>query len=137
MGTYVFTAYGHPNVQATHRTTVEITKDSELTKKGDCVIAVKADFSLQKIKELLSNCSRSGRIKLTIEAAGLKEEITAAVNKEFCSEHEIVLRKGNFLSERTLGIQANKAAADLSRKLVERLKSSATVSVAIEVVETG
>lgn len=128
-----FKARGHPNILATHRTTLEITKDSGLTKKGDCIIAVAADFSLQRIREIISGCSDNGKIKLTVEAAGIKGEITAAVNKAFSSEHEIVFRKGSFLSERTLGIHADKAAADLSRKIVEKLKDRNTaVSVTIE-----
>ncbi len=70
---------------------------------------------------------------MTIVAAGVKEEIVAVVNKDFSSEKEIVLRKGDFISERTLGIRADKAAADLSRELVEKLKNNANaVSVTVE-----
>lgn len=129
---YSFTAFGHPNVLATHRTTLEITKDNELTKKGDCIIAVAADFSFAEIRKIICSCN-GGKIKLAIEAAGIKEEITAVANKGFCSEKEIVLRKGSFISERTLGTSADKAAADLSRKLAEKLKSPETsVSVSVE-----
>ncbi|MCK4425081.1 DUF371 domain-containing protein, partial [Candidatus Bathyarchaeota archaeon] len=31
-------AYGHENIQATHRSTFEITKDARLSEKGDCVV---------------------------------------------------------------------------------------------------
>lgn len=128
-----FKARGHPNILATHRTTLEITKDTELTEKGDCIIAVAADFSLQRIKDIISSCSDNGKVKLTVEAAGIKEEITAAVNKAFSSGHEIVFRKGSFLSERTLGIHADKAAAELGRRLADKLKDANTaVSVTIE-----
>ncbi|HIG98004.1 TPA: DUF371 domain-containing protein, partial [Candidatus Woesearchaeota archaeon] len=48
---YIFTAHGHPNILATHRTTLEITKDSELTTRGNCVVAVAADFSLIRSRE--------------------------------------------------------------------------------------
>ena len=130
---HTFTAHGHPNILATHKTTLEITKNSELTKSGDCIVALSANFSLQRIKELISNCNSGDKIKLTVEAAGLKEEIIAVVNKDFRSEKEIVLRKGSFVSERTLGVNADKAAAKLSRELVEKLKSGSTaVSVTIE-----
>ena len=130
---YTFKAQGHPNILATHRTTLEITKDSELTKKGDCIIAVGADFSLQLIKELVGSCQNGDKIGLIIEAAGMKENIVAVVNKKFSSDKEIVLRKGSFTSERTLGISADKAAAGLDRELVEKLKSTdCAVSVTIE-----
>ena len=130
---YTFTAHGHPNILATHKTTLEITKDSELTKKGNCIIAVAADFSLQRIKELVGSCQNGDKIGLIIEAAGIKEKIVAVVNKDFSSDKEIVLRKGGFISERTLGINADKAAAGLGRELVEKLKSpECDVSVTIE-----
>ena len=130
---YTFTAQGHPNILATHNTTLEITKDSELTKKGDCIIAVGADFSLLRIKELIGSCQNRDKIALIIEAAGMKEKIAAVVNKEFSSDKEIVLRKGGFVSERTLGTNADKAAAGLGRELVEKLKShGCAVSVTIE-----
>ena len=30
--------YGHPNIQATHQKTIEITKDDYLTHEGYCII---------------------------------------------------------------------------------------------------
>ena len=124
---YTFTAHGHPNILATHKTTLEITKDSELTKNGDCIVAVRADFSLQQLQRIVGSCGDGGKISLLIESAGMNEELTAVVNKDFSSESEIVLRKGIFLSERTLGIHVDKAAADIGRKLVEKLKSPASI----------
>ncbi|MBI3037008.1 DUF371 domain-containing protein [Candidatus Woesearchaeota archaeon] len=133
---HTFTAHSHHNILATHRTTLEITKDTQLTKKGNCIVAVGADFSLQRIRELIGSCGEDGEIIVTIEAAGLKEEIIAVVNKGFNSDREIVLRKGSFVSERTLGTNANKAAAKLSRELAERLKTAnMAVSVTIETHE--
>ena len=129
---YTFTAYGHPNILATHKITLEITKDSELTKNGDCIVAVRADFSMRELQRVIDNCGDGGKISLLIECAGMKEELTAVVNKDFSSDHDIVLRRGSFLSERTLGIQADRAAADMGRKLVEKLKSpDSIVSVTV------
>ena len=36
---------GHENIRSTHKKTIEITKDSELTTKGDCIIGVNASYS--------------------------------------------------------------------------------------------
>lgn len=130
---YMFTAYGHPNILANHRTTLEITKDSDLTRKGDCIVAIGAGFSLQRIREIIGSSRNNGKIKLTIAADAIKDEITAVVNKEFSSSREIVLRKGDFISERTFGIRADKAANDINRRLIERLKDrKKTVSVTVE-----
>jgi len=110
-----FFIFGHPNISSSHKTTLEFAKDKELTKRGTCIVGVKADFSLQEIQKLL----KSRKIKIIIE----KEEIIADTNPEFNDKKEIVIRKTDFKSERTLGINANKAAVNLSRKLIEKLKN--------------
>lgn len=111
-----FTAYGHPNISSTHKNTFEFTKDNEVTKTGDCIVGVNADFSLLELKKLLNNKS----IRITIYVDDQKEDIIATPNKSFNSEYEIVVRKTDFVSERTLAINANKAAVDFNIK--EKLK---------------
>ena len=36
---------GHKNILSLHEKTIEITKDSELTTNGDCIVGVGADIS--------------------------------------------------------------------------------------------
>lgn len=129
---YTFSAKGHTNILATHKSTLEITKDTEVTTNGDCIIAVAADFSLDEIKKIIGSC-KDGKIRLTITAAGITEIVVANVNPDFSSSHEIVFRTGGFASERTLGTRSDKAAIGLGRGLVERLKDEkCAVSVIIE-----
>ncbi|MBI2145390.1 DUF371 domain-containing protein [Candidatus Woesearchaeota archaeon] len=128
---YTFPAKGHKNILAKHKSTLEITKDSELTEKGDCIVAVAADFSLDEIKKVIGSC-QEGKIRLTITAAGITEVVVANVNKDFSSNHEIVFRTGGFVSERTLGTRADKAAMHLDRKLVEKIKGGTGILVTIE-----
>ena len=113
-----FTAYGHPNILATHPTTLEFTKGKELSLEGDCIIGVRADFLLKDIKRILNK----ERIKIVISVDKSKEEVIAQTNRLFNHDTEMVIRKSDFLSDRTLGIRANKAAIDLDRKLVAKLK---------------
>ena len=40
--TVVFFAKGHKNVLSTHKTTFEVTKETELSKRGNCIIAVES-----------------------------------------------------------------------------------------------
>ncbi|HUT17100.1 MAG TPA: DUF371 domain-containing protein, partial [Acidobacteriota bacterium] len=48
--------YGHKNIQATHKTTLEFTKDKHLSKKGDCIVAVAVDKALTDLNaELKEN----------------------------------------------------------------------------------
>jgi hypothetical protein len=42
---------------------------------------------------------------------------------ELTHSQEMVVRKSDYASDRTLGIHADKAAKDLSRDLVEKLKT--------------
>ena len=120
---YKFHAYGHANIRATHKTTLEFTKDAELTLNGDCIVGVNADFDLEKIKALIKN-SKNGKITLIIETTDkkIKETINAELNPGFNSNKEMVIRKTDFLSERTLLIRADKASFELKRDLIEYLK---------------
>ncbi|MEM2818033.1 MAG: DUF371 domain-containing protein, partial [Archaeoglobaceae archaeon] len=42
-------AFGHPNISAKHRTTLEVTKDNEISKRADCIIGVNANKSVSEI----------------------------------------------------------------------------------------
>ena len=120
---YKFHAYGHPNMLVTHKTTLEFTKDKELSLKGNCIVGVKSDFDLQKIKDFMKK-SKKKKIIMTIETADKKitEKTEAELNPNFNSDNEIVIRKTDFVSERTFAIRSNKAAFELKRDLIDYLK---------------
>jgi hypothetical protein len=115
----IFHIYGHENVLAMHRTTIEFTKDSHLSKKGDCIVGVKSDFNIEEIKHIIK---KSSKIKITISIGNLSEIVNAIPNKDFNDNHELVIRKSEFMSPRTLAIKADKASIDLSRELINKLK---------------
>lgn len=131
---YEFSAYGHTNITALHATTLELTKDPELSTKGDCIIAVKADFELERLRRFLSCKKIRIIIRITglktagltneITASGLTEEITAIPNPGFSSSHELVIRKTDFCSERTFAVKADKAAKDIDRRIACALKNT-------------
>jgi hypothetical protein len=124
--TEVIIARGHNNIQATHKTTLEITKEAHLTKKGACIIAVSADkagndLSL-RFKESLRK--QNARLIILIKAG----EATGVVNAwgspqlTLTDSTDMVIRKSNYICDRTLAINADKAACDLPRDLVKELK---------------
>ena len=125
---YTFTAYGHENILSIHPTTLEFTKDKSVTKKGDCIIAIRADFALEEIKKLIAECKKENnhKIRILIEAKGIKETINAVINPLFSSSNEIVIRKSDFHSERTLATRADKSSKELSKQLIAKLKHSTT-----------
>ena len=120
---YKFKAYGHPNITAKHKTTLEFTKDEELSLRGDCILGVKSDFELPLINNFISQLKKN-KIKITIEVDDLKEEIIAEVNPDFNSDKEIVIRKSDFIDERTFAMKADKGAMELGREFVEKLKDN-------------
>src|SRR3989338_9089606 len=124
---YRFTAWGHQNVRATHKTTLEFTTDDSLSLEGDCIIGVKADFDPQKLREFVKACDGK-RMKIVIRVQSgmkmLEETIEAWPNTLFNDAHELVVRKTDFRSGRTLGMHANKAACELDRRMVELMRNS-------------
>jgi len=123
-----FFAYGHKLIQATHKTTMEITKDDYLTKRGNCIIAVKSQKACsdlnEKLKELIKKDGAKIIIKLSVN--GLEEIIEAEGSKmlTLTSNRSIVIRKSDYIDERTLAIRANKSSAELSREFIKKLRSS-------------
>ncbi|MBC7131235.1 DUF371 domain-containing protein [Candidatus Bathyarchaeota archaeon] len=122
----VIQAYGHKNVQATHRSTFEITKETHLSKRGDCIIAVSADKGLGELNERFKTLMRreDAVLMILIEAGGLSDTVQAYGSPFLSFTHatDIVVRKSRYICGRTLAIRADKAACDLSRSLVEHLK---------------
>lgn len=121
---YSFSCYGHSNITAMHDKTIEFTKDDFVTKEGDCIIGIKADFQLIKLRKFLNN---KEKIEIKISAKGITETINCNVNKDFNSSHEIVVRKSEFNSRRTLGVRADKASSDLGNEFRELLKNDQQV----------
>lgn len=124
----VIIAHGHANVLATHPTTMEITKDDYLSRKGDCIIAVSADKTMSDLDPVLKESLRQegSRISILIEAGGTVETVHARGSSRLILSHptDFVIRKGSYICNRTLAIHADKAAADLSRTLVKKLKNT-------------
>lgn len=119
-------AHGHENIQATHETTLEITKEPTLTKRGDCIIAVEATNGAADLPLEFKEAARKkdAQITITIEAGELKEIVRAKGSPRLLFTHptDLVVRKTDYVCGRTLAITADKAASDLSRKLVEKIQ---------------
>lgn len=124
---YSFTIHGHKNILSTHKRTVEFTKASELTKKGDCIVGVRAGFSLLQLQKFLN----LKRVRIVIEADNIRDSITAAPNKNFSSGRELIIRLGDFDSERTFAVRADKSSNELKRELVEALRNESKGRVTV------
>ena len=118
------TAYGHPNIQGTHSTTIEVTTEDNLSKRGDCIIGVRASHSLSDIRDLLFPLKGSHvRVVFTVDTE--RDVVTGFIHPslKFSDTKALIIRKSSFLCPRTLLIQADKAAMDLNRLLIEKMKT--------------
>jgi hypothetical protein len=132
-------AYAHPGIRATHETTLEITKEKNLTDKGDCIIAVKANKACADLNDLIKNFLKLAQaIKITISANGIEDHVFAFGSPalKLTNSESIVIRKSDFIDNRTLAIMADKAACDLDRRLVMELKKPNT-KVIIKIQPAG
>ena len=125
-----FEARGHANVIARHPTTFEITRHAQLTRRGDCVLAVQATKGLADFStEFRDMCRRDEtRIIVQLKAAGIVESIEGKGSDKLTLTHpaEMVGRRSSYVSDRTIMIRADRAACDINRDLVHELQSPST-----------
>lgn len=123
----IIDAHGHENIRSAHRTTFEITKESTLTKRGDCVIAVSATKGAKDLgSDFKEAMKREGmQITVTIEADEVREVVKARGSPRLLFTHptDMVVRKSNYVCDRTIAIKADMAASDICRKLVEKIQN--------------
>jgi len=133
-----FFVYGHENVLSLHPTTLEFTKDSELTLKGDCILGVCATKSLCDFSDEFKMRVRDKTVKVAveIEADGVKDVVSGFGHPDLTlsDAEDMVIRKSGFVCGRTLCVGCDKAAKDVDRRIVEHLKkagSKAKVSISV------
>jgi hypothetical protein len=123
---------GHENVRATHRSTLEITREDFLTPRGDCIICVGADRSINDLSDEFKQALKEGKkLLIRIKVGEFVDEIVAWGSPRLILDHDVsmVVRKSTYIDARTLAIKANKAARDIDRHLVELLKNPEQVAV--------
>jgi uncharacterized protein len=127
------TFYGHPNVQALHAKTIEITKDEHLTLRGDCIIGVRANKACADLDEALKHRLKSNSVVVRIEIIVANESflITGMGDHRLSmlNSNDIVIRRTNFACPRTMSVLCNKASSEVPRNMVERLQDQDTKGV--------
>ncbi|MGP3668302.1 MAG: DUF371 domain-containing protein [Candidatus Bathyarchaeota archaeon] len=129
----VFIAYGHEAVKATHPTTLEVTKERNLTSKGDCIVAVGASKSTMDLSGNFKILARKPDTKITlkIRVGKLVEVVEGFGNPNLTLNHptDIVARTSTYTCPRTVMVKANKAAVNLSRQLISKLQNPNTLAI--------
>jgi uncharacterized protein len=122
---------GHPMVRALHPTTIEVTTESHLTERGDCIIGVSASKGCAQLNDDVKLALRSAqaRVSISIVTEGHRFEFKARGDPSLVlsDEHDMVIRKSDFVSERTLALGADASAKDVPRGLVRVLRDPRAV----------
>ena len=125
-----FHATGHPAVLSTHPSTIEITKEEDLTAKGDCIVAVNSTIGPVDLpKELRAAISTTAtKIRVVLSVGQFYVTVTGEGDDRLDLSHptDFVIRRSGFISDRTLMIHADKAAIDIPREMVRLLRDPKT-----------
>ncbi|MFB6110995.1 MAG: DUF371 domain-containing protein [Halobacteriaceae archaeon] len=131
------TAHGHTHVAATHESTLELTTDDYLTPAGDCIVGIEADRAPSAFdRQFIEACQHvDATIELELEAAGHRETVTGRGDPAltFDSGRSLVCRASEYIDERTVMVEADTAAADLDRPLVEALAGGTVLRARLSV----
>ncbi|MCK4379713.1 MAG: DUF371 domain-containing protein [Candidatus Lokiarchaeota archaeon] len=118
-------AYGHENILCTHSTTIEITKEKSVTKKGNCIIGINASKACFDLNRNLKKKIKDGnKIKITLKLENLQDSFFGFGNKELrlLDKNDMVFRKSNFICDRTVLINCTKSSNEINREIIEKLK---------------
>jgi hypothetical protein len=129
---------GHPMIASTHPTTIEVTTENRLTERGDCIIGVGASKGCAqlgpKVKEALRRKDSSVTIRILVGNCSFQVKAAGDPRLDLSHPHDVVVRRSDFVSNRTLAIRADAAAKDVPREIVRLLRDPAAVgSMEIEV----
>ena len=119
-------AKGHANIKATHPSTFEVTKENWLTSRGNCIIGISASKSPKQFSEEFKNIAkRKDAIILAILLSNGAFDYIIGKGSEkltFKDATRMIFRKSSYVSDNTVMSKANKAARDISRQLISKLR---------------
>ena len=132
---------GHKNVTSNHKSTFEITKDSQIGIQADCIIGTDMDKSMLDFPDEFKKLVANSNIKITVilDTENGHDEIIGFGHEDLTLTHptDIVCRKSDYICSRTLMIKANKSARELDDKLIEDLKNEKLMDVTIKLTKNS
>jgi hypothetical protein len=130
---------GHENIRSNHQRTLEITKESHLTPRGDCIIGVNAKSSCADLPEELKNKLKNpdSKVNFSIKVGDEEFVMEGKGHPDLILSHteDIVIRKSDFICPRTLAIKCDKASDLLPRSMVTLLQDPTTIGTFTITVE--
>ncbi|MGH9952493.1 MAG: DUF371 domain-containing protein, partial [Nitrososphaeraceae archaeon] len=123
---------GHRNIRCLHNNTIEITKAVSLSTRGDCIAGVSASKACNDFdKEFKARFSESGRrvnLEIKVDEQIFRMHGLTDQRLTLSHDHDIVIRRSNYVCPRTLCVLCNKASFDIPRELVLKLQNPATAA---------
>ena len=135
-------ARGHEHVTADHASTFEVTADDWLTPAGDCILAVGADRTPRDFDAAFRTACRDSGATITATITVADDDGTHTdriVGRgdpalSLVDDRSMVGRTSEYTDdERTIMVDADAAAADLDRALVDALADGAPATLRLEV----
>lgn len=120
-------------VRALHPTTIEVTKEEHLTARGDCIIGVGSDKGCAGLSDEVKRALRvdGARVLVRLLVEGKRLEVSCRGDSRLSLSNplEIVIRRSTYVDARTLAVGADRAAIDIPKEIVERLKQPGTAGL--------
>ena len=121
---------GHENIRSNHKKTIEITKESKLTVRGDCIVGVNANYGCSDLPENLKEKLQdpSSDVEFSIKVQEHEFIVRGKGHEDLILSHpeDIVIRKSDFVCPRTLAVKCDKASDLLPREMVSLLQNPNT-----------
>ncbi|MEM2980790.1 MAG: DUF371 domain-containing protein [Thermoproteota archaeon] len=127
---------GHPNIRATHPTTLATTREPEVSRAGDCFIMVSADKAPLTLSEAFKNAARSHvkiLVRIIVEDLEDQFECYGEPTLSFKDECTMIFRKSSYICGKTVGVKSSKSAMDVSRSIVSRLRRGSEITMELTV----
>jgi len=137
----IITAKGHSLIQCTHTTTIELTKDTYLTKNGTCILGIEASKACYDLNPLLKKkINEEKKITVIIKAGDIVDSFYGFGDKRltFLNKKDMVFRKSDFVCDRTILIKCSKSSSELNRNIIKKLTNSKErFSIIFEVIDAN
>src|SRR5207302_645753 len=113
--TTTFSSWGHPAVRATHRGSLELTRDREISRRATCVVGVAAGMEEADLH------GYRGPVTISLRAGPYSHEVHATAHPGFRLGRRMVIRRSQHRSADTFAVGADADAGALPRELASML----------------
>jgi uncharacterized protein len=134
-----FSAYGHPDVTATHQSTFEITAEEHLSSAGNCILAVRSEKGAADLSPEFGDLLRTpgSRLITCLCCGGINVRINSFGSPDLNLKHQtdLVWRRSSFICGRTIGLYSDRTAATIPRDMISLLMEGEQLEVILTVIQ--